>query len=202
MTHLQRQVIDAAVELSRDRLAAGETANLTADELARHLGRAVRPVGGCCSALTRAGYLERVAAATYRLTTPGLSALRQQPGYAAGARILVARDHDGRIPAEAQVTAKDPSRPHLIRVVYAESRRGAWIARDRILGPAPAPAPAAADDTASPTIAEALGDAARRATGAQVRVPAGDEPVLTVTGHDAARAVAEQPARNTSEDPA
>ena len=139
MTHLQRQVIDAAVALSREKLAAGETANLTADELARHLGRAGRPVGGCCSALTRAGYLERVAAATYRLTTPGLSALRQQPGYPTGARILVARDHDGRIPAEAQVTAKDPSRPHLIRVVYAESRRGAWIARDRILGPPPRP---------------------------------------------------------------
>jgi len=66
---------------------------------------------------------------------------RARTAYQLHDRVLVARD-GGLQPAEAQITAENEHRPHLVKVLYAFGT-GAWIARARIVGPAAArPRPA------------------------------------------------------------
>jgi integrase len=48
-------------------------------------------------------------------------------------------------PAHALVMAEDPDRPTVVKVKYLHSRTAAWVARARVLGPAPV-APTVADD--------------------------------------------------------
>ena len=63
-------------------------------------------------------------------------AARTRTAYQLHDRVLVARV-GGLEPAEATITAENEHRPHLVKVRYA-SGTGAWIARARIVGPAPA----------------------------------------------------------------
>lgn len=56
--------------------------------------------------------------------------------YDVGDRVLVSRD-PGLAPAIAEIRASNRHRPHLIKVRYVSSGTGAWIARARIVGPAP-----------------------------------------------------------------
>lgn len=53
--------------------------------------------------------------------------------YTVGDHILVQRD-PGLPPAEAKIVAQSAHRPHIVKVIYRQSRTGAWIARARILG--------------------------------------------------------------------
>ena len=55
-----------------------------------------------------------------------------EPGYRVGERVLVSQE-GGLPPAEADITAENEHRPHLVKVKY-RGRRGAggWIARMRI----------------------------------------------------------------------
>lgn len=58
---------------------------------------------------------------------------RTPDAYTVGDHILVQRDPD-LPPAEAKIIAQSAHRPHIVKVVYGQSRTGAWIARTRILG--------------------------------------------------------------------
>jgi hypothetical protein len=64
--------------------------------------------------------------------------------YAIGDLVLVAREPGP--PVEAEIAANNPHRPHLVKVIYLRSRKAPWIARTRILGPAPDPATDQATD--------------------------------------------------------
>ena len=57
-----------------------------------------------------------------------------QPSYSVGQRVLISQE-GGLEGAEAEITAENEHRPHLVKVKY-RGRRGAggWIARGRIIG--------------------------------------------------------------------
>lgn len=55
--------------------------------------------------------------------------------YGKGERVLVRRD-PGLEAVEAEIVANNFHRPHLVKVTYVHTRRAAWIARTRIVGPA------------------------------------------------------------------
>lgn len=68
-------------------------------------------------------------ARSYRLQPPSCT----PDDYKVGDHILVQRD-PGLPPAEAKIVAQSAHRPHVVKVIYRQSRTGAWIARTRILG--------------------------------------------------------------------
>ncbi len=72
-TDLQRQVLNAMVVLTREKLRRGGGSTVTTRELSARLGRPGQVLGHSCGELTRKGLLCRTDRATYRLTPFGLA---------------------------------------------------------------------------------------------------------------------------------
>ena len=47
---------------------------------------------------------------------------------------IVLVEYAGTAPARAELHKRDPTRPHIVKVVYCHSRTAAWIDEKRILG--------------------------------------------------------------------
>jgi hypothetical protein len=70
--------MDAMVRASRIALVAGDPPNIPTRTLSRFTGRYGQVVGHSCGALVTKGYLQRTAPATYRLTSAGIAAWKEQ----------------------------------------------------------------------------------------------------------------------------
>jgi hypothetical protein len=106
------------------------------------------------------------------------AAARAPSTWGVGDTVLVADKWSPGGSAPALVMADDPDRPTVVKVKYLHSKTAAWVARDRVLGPAPAPereeGAVAVDAVVPPTAVREGGRGSRSGLGAATNGPVPD----------------------------